>query len=442
MTETDYEIDESFVREARIGLGVVATLLGVFICLAYLKYSGWNRPQPIAFASPVAAEPVTSTESGQRDSLAVGEASTSSWSAERNPQPAVSPPPVAGIDRPAANAASSVAADLRPGPVHGTLVAPDHLVSTLPATQPPPLATCLPTQLESLTPESPQPPRIDTVSAGRDRLFARQASSAVPPGVRNASRTLSGGSFNGSPVTNGPRRSFWANVTRLPRLVVPGAAKRSAATGNAQRALPQHVPPAPVNVNGLRQQQPEPLRLAERLETIVAESSGEIQRASTVQPTKRPVGSAVPEPERSPLSQRPTSVLSQELDSFWLIAQRVYGDGRYFNALYEYNRRHVPSFNEIPTGTRISTPPVEQLHQRWPRLCPQDAVIADQPAASTAAPVHVTEQGETLFGIARDQLGQASRYLEILELNRDHLSADTGHGTELPAGVKIKLPNQ
>jgi hypothetical protein len=53
---------------------------------------------------------------------------------------------------------------------------------------------------------------------------------------------------------------------------------------------------------------------------------------------------------------------------------------------------------------------------------------------------YTTRSGDTLFDIARDQLGQASRYLELLQRNADRLPSDTGHATRLPEGIKLLLP--
>ena len=53
---------------------------------------------------------------------------------------------------------------------------------------------------------------------------------------------------------------------------------------------------------------------------------------------------------------------------------------------------------------------------------------ADVGAASEAAAVHVVERGETLWTIARDELGAPTRWPEIWEHNR---GADMGDGSQL-----------
>jgi LysM repeat protein len=51
--------------------------------------------------------------------------------------------------------------------------------------------------------------------------------------------------------------------------------------------------------------------------------------------------------------------------------------------------------------------------------------------------IYTVEQGDTLMDISRRQLGKASRWAEILELNRDKLGED--HDYLLP-GMQLALP--
>jgi nucleoid-associated protein YgaU len=147
--------------------------------------------------------------------------------------------------------------------------------------------------------------------------------------------------------------------------------------------------------------------------------------------------------------------VAQTGDSFWIIAQKVYGDGRFFKALYACNRHNVRDFNSILSGTRIETPSREELIRLWPNDCPPDVVAAQhstdaenlrfrgppQNPVNTRSSIYRTRSGDTLFGIAREQLSQASRYLEIKELNRQRLDTDVNHLTPLPEGIELLLPN-
>jgi hypothetical protein len=54
--------------------------------------------------------------------------------------------------------------------------------------------------------------------------------------------------------------------------------------------------------------------------------------------------------------------------------------------------------------------------------------------------LYETKAGDTLFGIARQQLGQASRYVELLKLNQYRIDGDLNHESKLPPGTQLLLP--
>ena len=51
--------------------------------------------------------------------------------------------------------------------------------------------------------------------------------------------------------------------------------------------------------------------------------------------------------------------------------------------------------------------------------------------------MYVVEEGDTLFDIAKYELGQASRWGELYELNRDVLG---DQGDHLKPGMELRLP--
>jgi nucleoid-associated protein YgaU len=281
---------------------------------------------------------------------------------------------------------------------------------------------------------SPFPPA--TTGPGKVEPFAdavaNEPSGRLPGGSGLKPTRQSGGDFDAAnyrrlgdppPARHpNPETSPWPSLPTLRQDSVAGPAAL------ADKPTAVALPPAEFNSDGAPgsdsiEIRDAPVNMANRLETNLIDSDNSVQRASAES------------------SVRATSIISQDGDSFWLIAQRVYDDGRYFNALYEFNRQQVPAFNGIPVGTRIATPAVAQLRQRWPRLCPDEPKVANQgDALSGDSGSYLTQGGESLFEIARDELGQASRYLEILDLNRDRLPEATNHQTELPAELIILLP--
>ncbi len=130
-------------------------------------------------------------------------------------------------------------------------------------------------------------------------------------------------------------------------------------------------------------------------------------------------------------------------DNFWSIAQSVYNDGNYFRALYKYNEPKVPNFDSLKPGMIIGTPELEDLVKLWPDLCPgSETQLTEGKTANDGhvESIYVTQSGDTLFDIARQRLGQASRYSEILNLNRNGLGREVSHLTPLDEGLRIVMP--
>jgi nucleoid-associated protein YgaU len=135
-------------------------------------------------------------------------------------------------------------------------------------------------------------------------------------------------------------------------------------------------------------------------------------------------------------------------DSFWSIAEKMYGDGSYYRALYAFNSDRYPHAEDVRTGSVIDVPPTNVLKAKFPELVGADggAVPAggESPAMTgragvpVAARTYVVQEGDTLFDIARRQLGKASYWSEIYNLNR----AVLGENLErLQPGTELMLPD-
>lgn len=61
----------------------------------------------------------------------------------------------------------------------------------------------------------------------------------------------------------------------------------------------------------------------------------------------------------------------QEGDSWWSVAERAYGDGRLYRALFAWNRQLSPRVTLAP-GTPLEIPSRSRLAVAWPRFMPQD----------------------------------------------------------------------
>jgi nucleoid-associated protein YgaU len=67
-----------------------------------------------------------------------------------------------------------------------------------------------------------------------------------------------------------------------------------------------------------------------------------------------------------------TSYTVQADDSWWSLAERAYGDGRLYRALFAWNRVLDPRVALAP-GTPLEIPPLPKLEAAWPRLMPPPA---------------------------------------------------------------------
>jgi nucleoid-associated protein YgaU len=132
----------------------------------------------------------------------------------------------------------------------------------------------------------------------------------------------------------------------------------------------------------------------------------------------------------------------QPNDSFWVISKRVFGSGAYYQAIHEHNRERFPNQDSLQVGDVLEIPPAEYLQKTYPDLCPKPRKGAPLPPASSATPppgsrVYLVEEGDTLFDIARHELGSPKRWVEIYDLNRQVLSEDLHY---LKPGLELILP--
>jgi nucleoid-associated protein YgaU len=72
-------------------------------------------------------------------------------------------------------------------------------------------------------------------------------------------------------------------------------------------------------------------------------------------------------------SAPPTAVMVAPGDSFFRLAERVYGDGEFYKALYEHNRHRFRRAGSLPVGATVDTPAAEELQRLYPSLAPPSA---------------------------------------------------------------------
>jgi len=129
-------------------------------------------------------------------------------------------------------------------------------------------------------------------------------------------------------------------------------------------------------------------------------------------------------------------------DNYWTISEQLYGTGAYFKSLYEHNRRLQPRA-DLFAGQRLQTPSQAVLEKMYPHLCPPPrsagatATSGRQGSGAGAARPYSVKEGDTLYEIARNELGKAARWAEIYDLNRERLGANFDY---LEPGLQLMLP--
>ena len=548
MSSTQNDIDAAFVREARIGLAVVSVLLAIFFYVAYGKLSGWDKPQPLAFQSPVEQQTFQQSQmpgpfSGTPNSL-LPNSNHSNHSQPNTPGALTPRPTTPGNNSFAANSQASrswnpsdrqrfsrqVRVGERPDRGDSNPLGLHHrteesVAKARPNAQlHPPNFTAnpiesrvneVPGESVAVSPTLPPPTRPDGSSRIKSGSFVANSPSSGESGFVPNSRATQ---FTRFPANNPPppaaapnRNQFAANPSaeRSPKKSPPSITNpqltpftpqprktqtnslRDSGFAESARATERKrdKPPASAPETTDRKFTNKPTRNSNRrvadnstrkleLPTVIIpglDPNFETQVDSDPQPqptgsrpvvpastteslrTRDPVADAIPSnfdttnvpstnvPSQDPaieipatrdasqdsqqasrLPRKDETTVSQDGEGFWLVAQRVYGDGRYFDALFQLNKDRVNSFNELPTGTRLLTPSIEVLRERWPRLCPR--------------PQLRTVGGETLFEIASENLGQASQYVKLLKLNYDRLPKGVKPDTPLPADLLLELP--
>jgi nucleoid-associated protein YgaU len=154
--------------------------------------------------------------------------------------------------------------------------------------------------------------------------------------------------------------------------------------------------------------------------------------------TDRQVRSETPPPRDPPAAREirvGTAFVVAEGDTWWSVAERAYGDGRWYRPLYAWNKTLDPRLALRP-GTRIVVPTENELEAAWAALVPERDSGPRPPRQAREAGEVVVREGDTLLSLAREHLGSASRWRELHTWNRDRLRQSPG---PLSAGMLLRL---
>jgi nucleoid-associated protein YgaU len=157
-------------------------------------------------------------------------------------------------------------------------------------------------------------------------------------------------------------------------------------------------------------------------------------------------GDNLPSNSVAPIQRDGEKYSVQPNDTFWAISEKAYGSGGFFKALYEYNRKRHKAADELVVGQELLVPDENVLRRHYPDLCPRtrkEVASTEQRLISVSTKlrgngrVYKVVEGDTLYEIARYELGKSSRWAEIYELNRDVLGDDFDY---LRPGTELILP--
>lgn len=112
-----------------------------------------------------------------------------------------------------------------------------------------------------------------------------------------------------------------------------------------------------------------PLAAVDEQEPPAAESASPITAPPSARPL--PAVAVVGYEPPAPLSGPGGSYVAAAGDSWWSLAERTYGDGRLYRALFAWNRAVNPRVSLVP-GTSLQLPTRSQLATAWPQFMPRE----------------------------------------------------------------------
>lgn len=153
---------------------------------------------------------------------------------------------------------------------------------------------------------------------------------------------------------------------------------------------------------------------------------------------------ASPPEEAATASAGVDHVVVEENENYWSISKRVYGTPAYFHALAKYNEPRIRDPKRLRPGMTVLTPAAEELAARYPKLISSGGSAAPAEDAGRAGflvdgegrPAYRVGKDDTLGKIAQEHLGRASRWVQIYEMNR----AAIPNAKALKPGTVLRLP--
>lgn len=135
-------------------------------------------------------------------------------------------------------------------------------------------------------------------------------------------------------------------------------------------------------------------------------------------------------------------------ESPWSIAEKHYGDGNYYQLIYEHNRDKMPSADTVRKGVTLRIPKRNDVASPPPHREPTSTAERRDPAPSEPAPSaesapdtvrtveHTVAEGETMLEIAQRYYGTVRALPKLMALNEDRIEDPD----RVRVGQKIRVP--
>jgi nucleoid-associated protein YgaU len=215
-------------------------------------------------------------------------------------------------------------------------------------------------------------------------------------------------------------------VEAIREKIAAPAIQEPVAAPNAQASLPQ---------------QQLPIRTMEEIDKQAVAAV----RAAVEIPAPKPPAA----PQQSPVATGSTYTVKKG-QTLTDIAIAVYSDDK-SNAIknakkiYEFNKDILPSIDRIREGQVLRLPPDTTVKNEDTSMLRQlaDAVqekvqyMSSKYVPNSKGKLYVVKQGDSLWKIAQNSLGNGARYKEIVEANKDILE----NSNRLSPGMAIIIPN-
>ncbi len=375
---------DQFAREARIGLTILACLVGTLFYVAQRRFSNHYAATTVSVSSENQSKP--KIELPQPRGWQQGQVRPATLGANNIPNRRVTP-----ATRPSQGLGHSIPESSRRDSHRETPT------RTFGSNQP---NTPSPTWVSPTPALSPSPSEYQkTPSAGRSNLPPNQLQQ--PPSL-----TTQAPSQPNSPTSLLPQNATPAVLPRLPRQ--PMNEQNWAPRGGGFSATP----------NGLVSQ-PLPNQTPAQKQHVT---------------------------QKQRVTQKPLEV-SLEIGSnedFWTLSERAYGSGQYYRALHASVQKYQSSLIQLPMNRRIVIPKLERLQSEFPALMPGQTTVAGPRQPATPFRVDgkqiVVLKEISLFDLARETFGQASRYTEWISSNQARLPYNVGPSSILPVGTRLVIP--